>query len=167
MKFQPKFIHFHARKCIQKCRLRNGVYFVSASMRSDYQGSSTCVTSFNNLACLSQHQICFSGMYCCFHFEAHICAPFCIPLSDRRSISQYVFEKCAHQLLPRLLMPWHLASPIHQHQYYPLFLWDKWAFVWSEDWFQLHMWAKCRQIIGNFNVLSVSSNSASKGNPWI
>ena len=32
MKFHSKSIHFHSRKCICKCRLRNGVYFVSASM---------------------------------------------------------------------------------------------------------------------------------------
>ena len=31
MKFQSKFIHFHSRKCIWKCRLQNAVYFVSAS----------------------------------------------------------------------------------------------------------------------------------------
>ena len=36
-----KFIHFHSRKCIWKCRLRNGVYLVSASMSlwEHYQGS--------------------------------------------------------------------------------------------------------------------------------
>ena len=32
MKFQSEFKHFHSRKCSSKCRLRNGVHFVSASM---------------------------------------------------------------------------------------------------------------------------------------
>ena len=32
MKFQSKFIHFHSRKCIWKCRLRNGSHVVLASM---------------------------------------------------------------------------------------------------------------------------------------
>ena len=32
VKSKAKFIHFHSRKCIWKCRLRNGVYLVSASM---------------------------------------------------------------------------------------------------------------------------------------
>ena len=32
MKFQPEFKHFHSRKCISKCRLRNSVHFVSASI---------------------------------------------------------------------------------------------------------------------------------------
>ena len=32
MKSSAKFIHFHSRKCIWKCRLRKGVYLVSASM---------------------------------------------------------------------------------------------------------------------------------------
>ena len=32
MKSFSKFIHFHSRKCIWKCRLENGGYFVSASM---------------------------------------------------------------------------------------------------------------------------------------
>ena len=27
-----KFIHFHSRKCIYKCRLRNGMHFVSATI---------------------------------------------------------------------------------------------------------------------------------------
>ena len=32
MKFQSNSIHFLSRKCIWKCRLQNGVHFVSASM---------------------------------------------------------------------------------------------------------------------------------------
>ena len=32
VEFQSEFKHFHSRKCIWKCRLQNGVYFVSASM---------------------------------------------------------------------------------------------------------------------------------------
>ena len=32
MKFQSKFIHFHWRKCVWKCRQRNGGHVVSASM---------------------------------------------------------------------------------------------------------------------------------------
>ena len=32
MKFQSKFIYFHSRKCIWKCRLGNGGHLVSASM---------------------------------------------------------------------------------------------------------------------------------------
>ena len=32
VKSWPKFIHFHWRKCIWKCRLVNGGHFVSASM---------------------------------------------------------------------------------------------------------------------------------------
>ena len=31
VKSYAKFIHFHSQKCIWKCRLRNGVYLVSAS----------------------------------------------------------------------------------------------------------------------------------------
>ena len=30
--FKKMHLHFHSRKCIWKCRLRNGVHFVSASM---------------------------------------------------------------------------------------------------------------------------------------
>ena len=30
MKFQSKFSHFQSRKCVWKCRLRNGIHFVSA-----------------------------------------------------------------------------------------------------------------------------------------
>ena len=32
MKFESKFINFHLRKCISKCRLENGGHLVSASM---------------------------------------------------------------------------------------------------------------------------------------
>ena len=32
VKFQSKFQHFHSRKCVWMCRLRNGGHFVSASM---------------------------------------------------------------------------------------------------------------------------------------
>ena len=32
MKSSSKFIHFHSRKCIWKCRLENGCHFVLASM---------------------------------------------------------------------------------------------------------------------------------------
>ena len=32
MKFWSKFKYFHSRKCIWKCRLRNGVHFVSVTM---------------------------------------------------------------------------------------------------------------------------------------
>ena len=35
MKFQSEFKHFHSRKCTSKCRLQNGVHFVSASMSYD------------------------------------------------------------------------------------------------------------------------------------
>ena len=31
MKSQPKFKHFHSRKCIWKCHQQNGIYFISAS----------------------------------------------------------------------------------------------------------------------------------------
>ena len=34
MKFLSKFIHFHSRKCIWKCRLENVSHFVSASIRT-------------------------------------------------------------------------------------------------------------------------------------
>ena len=32
VKFKSKFYHIHSRKCLWRCRLRNGVRFVSASM---------------------------------------------------------------------------------------------------------------------------------------
>ena len=32
VKFKSEFKHFHSRKCTRKCRQRNGVHFVSASM---------------------------------------------------------------------------------------------------------------------------------------
>ena len=32
VKFVAKFINFHSRKCIRKCRMQNAVYFVSGPM---------------------------------------------------------------------------------------------------------------------------------------
>ena len=53
VKFLSKFRHFHSRKCIWKCRLRNGSHFVSASM---------CLDS-KVLKCINQKRDVYEGIH--------------------------------------------------------------------------------------------------------
>ena len=84
MKYYSKFIHFHSRKCMWKCRVRNGGHFVSASMceRNTIQSSQMWTYWLRNLSDIYCIPFIMVPLFFSHHFVCMICllsTALCLP----------------------------------------------------------------------------------------
>ena len=90
-----KLIHFHSRKCIWKCSLRNGVHFVSASMCLAWIsdnipwtfGVITAILASNYTNIIFLLVMRLQQLLCLLHKNACILGSECV-------FKRYVFESC-------------------------------------------------------------------------
>ena len=119
MKSKAKLAHFHARKCIWKCRLRNGGHLVSPSVCSSftYAFVMTCrVLSLSNLE--NSKAVCKFLQRAVLKFHPHLTILLAQHYNNEKLLlwffkkgrCEYIWAHVDRTQVGRMLAPWTLLS---------------------------------------------------------